>query len=331
MPHKKRGGVKNTKIICGQCKLQINEDEEEYIECDKCAKKMHSQCTKLDKRQFDYLVNNESEIYNCHFCDGGESDLKSDLVDIKTKLAKLDQLTSIQESIQFMSTQYDEILKGVVENKKRLIQVEKENSLLKKEIKELKTSVKYLNDNRVKNDCIIRGLNVSDGSSAVESVLNLAKTVGVEIVPEKIDEAYFLRNNKTSGEKKSVVVKFCNKTTKDNIMVSKPKLKENSATSGVFVNDYLSKETMQLFNYAKTLKNVGYRHIFVRNGKVQYKRTDISRPQVIRSVEDIDNILMKAATKKTSGPSRGGVSTHDGDVSSDDEDNQLSFVSPNPN
>lgn len=52
---------------------------------------------------------------------------------------------------------------------------------------------------------------------------------------------------------------------------------------------------------------------------------------MIRSVEDIDNILMKAATKKTIGPSRGGVSTHDGDVSSDDEDNQLSFVSPNPN
>lgn len=334
MPDKKRRSVKINKIICDQCKLQIKEEEDEYIECDKCAKRMHSQCTKLDKRQLDYLMSNESELYTCHFCDGGENDVKSDLVDIKTKLGKLDQLKSIQESIQFMSTQYDEILKGVVENRKRLTLVEKENSILKKEIKELKTSMKFLNDNRVKNDCIIRGLNATEGSSAVDSVLDLARNVGVEMQPEKIEEAYFLRNNKSSGAKKTVVVKFCNKSAKDNIMAIKPKLKENPATSEVFVNDYLSRETMLLFNYAKTLKNVGYRHIFVRNGKVQYKRSDISRPQVIRSAEDVDELLMKAATTKTFRRSRGvneQVSAHDNDPSSEDEDNQLNFASPNPN
>lgn len=59
------------KVICEQCKMQVKEEEENFINCDKCAKKFHSQCTKLDERQFEYLLNNESEIFTCHICEGG--------------------------------------------------------------------------------------------------------------------------------------------------------------------------------------------------------------------------------------------------------------------
>lgn len=329
-----RRSLKNKKIVCDQCKLQIKEEAEDFIECDKCAKKFHSQCTKLDKRQFQHLLNNESELFTCHLCeggDGGEGGVKSELMEIKTKLQKLDQLSEIQQTMNFMSQQYDDILKGVAENKKKLGVIEKENAKLKSEVAELKSTVKMLNDVRVKNDCIVSGLEVSNEATAVDTVLEFAKKAGVDVRKENIDEAYFLRNNdKASNKKKSVVVKFSSKSAKDTIMAVKPKLKDDPLMGSVYVNDFLSKETLNLFNYAKTLKNVGYRFVFVRNGRVLYKRSEISRPQVVKSEEDVNAILLEATTtgswKRKSLVNAQAVD--DIDESGDDE-NPLSYVSPN--
>lgn len=320
-----------TKKMCDQCKIEIKEDKEDNIECDKCAKRFHSQCTRLDKRQFEHLLNNENEIFTCHICEGGEGEIKNYLLAIKTQLSKL---TDIQEAINFMSKQYDDILKGVVENKKRLNQVEKENRLLKNEVKDLKSSVKMLNDIRVKNDCIVSGMNVPEGVSAVDSVIELSKSVGVDLAPESINEAYFIRNNKnvnnkSSNTKKMVVVKFSTKEAKGKLMMAKAKLKETESTSSVFINDFLSKETLNLLNYARSLKNAGYMYVYARGGRVFYKRSDISRPPVVRCEEDVDELLLQATTTKP-WKRRSMVNNETADKvdDSDDECDEAAHVSP---
>lgn len=330
MATKNRRSISVKKLNCDQCKLQIIEEKEEFIECDKCNKSFHSQCTKIDKRQFEYLLKNESVMFTCHFCEGGEGGLKNELMEIKTKLMKLDQLSDIQESMQFMVKQYDEILKGVAENKKKLVQIEKENKMLKKEIVNLKTSVKMLNDVRVKNDCVVSGLTAADGTTAVESILKLSKSIDVDIKADNIEDAFFV--GRKDSQKKTAIVKFCTKAFKDKLMSAKPKLKEIESTKSVYINDFLSKETLELFNYSKSIKKVGYQHVFVKNGRVLYKRSEISKPQVIRSEEDVDNILLNATTSKPWKRNRNIVkqaSAVDDDGTSGDEDNPVSYVSPN--
>ena len=119
----------------------------------------HTLCTKLDKRKFKHLLDNEDEEFFCHLCDGSDQALKKELKEIKTKLKMLDQLT-LKDSIEFMSRQYDELLKGIAEDNKKVEIVKNENLALKSEIPSLKTSVKILNAQRVKNDCIVRGVEV---------------------------------------------------------------------------------------------------------------------------------------------------------------------------
>lgn len=129
MPTKNRRSIKNAKLICGQCRMEVNEEKEENIECDKCAKIFHALCTKLDKRQYEDLVENENKQYICHLCDNdSDGTVKAELKEIKTKLSKLDQIT---DAIDFMSKQYDEILKGIAINNKKIDMVQKENRLLK--------------------------------------------------------------------------------------------------------------------------------------------------------------------------------------------------------
>lgn len=188
-----RRSIKSNIVICSQCKLEV-EEEDDFIECDKCAKKFHVLCTTLDKRGYKYLLDHESEEFVCHLCDNNSGTLKAELNDIKKELKKLDQLSLIQETMNFMSKQFDDIIKGVAENKKKIEIVQKENKLLKEEVKTLKNSVKFLNDQRVKHDCLVSGVKVATGVSAVDAILKVTNEVGVKLQPETIEDAYFIKN-----------------------------------------------------------------------------------------------------------------------------------------
>lgn len=307
--------------------MEVLDGKEENIECDKCSKIFHSLCTRLDKRQYQYLLDNESEQYVCHLCDdesGGS--VKEELIEIKTKLNKLDQLTAITEAVEFMSKQYDELLKCIADNNKKIDLVQKENRVLKNEIKSLKTSVKILNDERVKNDCIIRGVEVKQDSTAVDTVLELTKTVGLSLKEENIEDAYFFKKTGSKNDNiRTMVVKFNNKRSKDALMASKSKLKGNEATKEVYVNDYLSKETLSLFNHAKGLKAIGYNFVYTNGTRVFVKRREISKPRIIKTEDDVDEIMAAASTA----PARRSVNRATVAVDdSEDDDNGATFLSP---
>ena len=61
-------------------------------------------------------------------------------------------------------------------------------------------------------------------------------------------------------------------TNSQKITSIKPKLKDNKDSSAVFVNDILSKETLNFLNYARALKNVGYSFVFARGGRIFLRR-----------------------------------------------------------
>lgn len=61
-----------------------------------------------------------------------------------------------------MSNQYDGILQGIASNKKMLDAIQKENNNIRNEVTELKTSIRFLNDQRVKNYVIINGIECQD-------------------------------------------------------------------------------------------------------------------------------------------------------------------------
>lgn len=293
--------AKSKKIVCAQCKLEIDEKEEDAIECDKCERKFHVMCTMLDKRQYDYLVKHNDDEYACHLCAEKSTEnsgtIKSELSLIKTELKKLDQLSTLQETMNFMSKQYDDILRGVEENRKKLETIQKENKTLKVEITTLKNSIKYLNDERVKNDCLITGLTTSADETAIAAVLQLAKTTGVDIQPDIIDDAYFISKRRSvTNDMKSVVVKMKSKKSKEKMMSMKPKLKEGENTKNIYIQDFLSRESMQLLNYARTLKTVGYRSVYAAGGRIFIKKSELSKPKIIHSEDDVNKLLLDATT-----------------------------------
>lgn len=188
----------------------------------------------------------------------------------------------------------------------------------------MKKSIKVLNDQRVKNECLIRGVEAKDDSNAVETILSLTKTVGLEINENNIEDAYFF---KTKGErnqvKKTMVVKFSNKRSKEMLMMSKTKLKEHNETKNIYVNDYLSKETLGLFNHARSLKAIGFHSIYTNGARVYVKKTEKSKPMLIKDEDDVDNIM---AVSATTGTRQRRISVNIAEESEEDE-NGPSFAS----
>lgn len=323
MPGKRRKSlnIKN-KMICLQCKTQVLE-EEDSMQCDACNKTLHSVCTKMDKKEIEKLLHNDSLEYKCHFCKPNENtSVVSDLAEIKTKLNQLDD---IRETIKFMASQYDEILKGVAYNKKKIDNLQKENNTLRGEIKELKSTVKFLNDVRVQNNCIINGVKIENETiGPMQAVLDLAKKTGADIRENEIDDAYFLNANNNKSAKKSLVVKFVNKNSKKVFMSGKAKLKQIDELKTVYINDLLSKESLEVFNYAKTLKTVGYKFVYAKDGNIFARKDEKTRYNKINSMDDVDKMLLSASGVRN----RAAVVRRDAS-DEDDEDENNFFQSPN--
>ncbi|KAI8118713.1 hypothetical protein CVS40_9708 [Lucilia cuprina] len=215
-----------------------------------------------------------------------------------------------------MSNQYDDILKGVSKNTKQIECLKKENKALRGEVKQLKSSVKFLNDTRVRNDCIINGVAIKDNADAMTAVLDLAKQTGAEVVENDIEDAYFLPNRNKKNNKRFMVVKFLNRKSKQVFMNEKAKMKTIDELKSVYVNDFMSRETMEIFNYAKVLKEVGFKFVYARGSKIFAKRDEKAKQNQIRSMDDVDKILMSATGgKRIIRSSKNGVSDVDDDDS----------------
>lgn len=318
------------KIVCSQCKTEVLTNED-ALQCDVCNKTLHSICTKKDKKQIEKLLNNASLEFTCHFCQPSESaNVVNELTEIKSKLNQLDD---IRESIKFMSSQYDTILKGVANNNKKINNLQKENKSLRNEVKQLKSSVKFLNDVRVQNDCVINGVKVKDEKvKAIDIVLNIAQKTGADICENEIDDAYFLNtkekssNVSTEPRMKSIVVKFANKKCKKIFMAEKAKMKDMDDFKKVYVNDFMCKESMEVFNYAKSLKEVGYSFVYTRGGIIFARKDSNSRPFRIKSMDDVDRILLNSSG---GGGRRNGSVVHvetTDDDSDDDGDGNVDEV-----
>lgn len=154
----------------------------------------------------------------------------------------------------------------------------------------------------------------------------MSKNVGVELEENEIDEAFVFKNKNSANKKQVMFVKFDSKKAKDKLMSVKSKLKENYETKNIFINDYSSKETLNLLKYAKTLKNVGYLSVYTYSGKVYVKRSATSKPKLIKMEDDVDTLLLEATTNSTR--RRSNVKPTATREDTDDDDNRSSFLFP---
>lgn len=109
-------------------------------------------------------------------------------------------------------------------------------------------------------------------------------------------------------------------------MAGKVNLKTDKSLQNVFINDFLSRDTIELLNHAKSVKAVGYKFVFVRGGKVFIRKNENSRVVGVRSMDEVDKVLLESSQGGVPAVRRARTDVIDSDISDAEDGN--TFRSP---
>lgn len=111
-------------------------------------------------------------------------------------------------------------------------------------------------------------------------------------------------------------------------MNEKAKMKQIDDLKSIYINDFLCKESLEVFNHAKTLKTVGYKFVYSKGGNIFAKKDEKSRQIRIYSMDDVDKMLLSASGGRSM-KSRAAIVNDDNSDEDDDDDDGENFRSPN--
>lgn len=221
----------------------------------------------------------------------------------KEIISKIDKQTlDNQKSIEFMSTQYDELIKKleitILQNKK----IENEFIMIKKEQQEKNTIIKQLEikiaDMEYKtrsNYMEIAGIPQKNGEQQIEVVKRVAEAAGVELKYAEIIDVKRIPDRRINAPPK-ILVQFTDKIVRDKIIQNKKnidyaKIKDIS-TETIYIAEEISFYHKELLWRTKqTAKEKNYAYVWFKDGKIMVRRMPNEKLIYIRHVDDLKKIV----------------------------------------
>lgn len=232
-----------------------------------------------------------------------KSNESEDEVDDDTTEATLNNLyklnTEMNVTLKFLSSQYDDFLR-------KITRIEKENKTLKKQNEELNTRLETVENEinvqqqqRIKDYITIHGIPHKNNENLKAVIVETIKATQTNITEENILSCRRM-NSPNSTQKTSIIVaKLDNYDTKT-------KLQQNFKNNGpitmqqiiptsnpatenrlVYINDYLTNHTRQLYELAKELKKRhNFRYVWTKDGKVFIRKNENSKIFRIKNISD---------------------------------------------
>lgn len=222
---------------------------------------------------------------------------KSMLTKINSLLEMKEKLSSIEASMSFMATRYEELITEVAGLKE-------ENKKLKTEIKALKekdvsteslaielaTELAELNQYGRRMNLEIKGVQI-EGDPRLEDlkavVSKLATAIKVEFDPAEIHQAHRLQPRK-DGKPPTILIQFHSKTTRDHWLENGKKARLPS----IYFGENLCPQYRHLMYEAKLrCKTHNFKFAWFKGGRILVKKNETeSNVIVIRNLNDLKKI-----------------------------------------
>jgi Baculovirus FP protein len=238
--------------------------------------------------------------------------LMAQLAAMNKKLEKLDEISEVRKSVQFMSTQYDQILKENQEQKKLIEQLARDMTDLKisssnkdEVISDLSNRVNELEQANLSMHIEIHNVEKLEGEK-LESIIDIiAQKIDAPSVKDSICDVYRkpvnMNNSRTANLPPIIVVKF-KSTEARGVWLNK--IKSDKITSGMINNNdkvFQVKCFEMLTPYYKNLLwktrtaalDLGYKYIWAKNGKIFIKRAENVGTVRIQSENDVFTKIIK--------------------------------------
>ena len=221
-------------------------------------------------------------------------------------------LDEFSDSIKFISSQYDDIVKKLDKAEKERLEILQDNMKIKSDLmianKEIEGMKEQLNnlEQYGRRDCLeFRGIPVTNHQKSEDTdaiVVKIAEAVGISLnkqvisvshrVPKKI---YFSSQSDGDGLSPTIIAKFMQRSIRDQVYRNR-KLLPNVTTdqmgfksqNKIFISESLTSKNKALFSRCLQLKkNLNFKFIWTSNGTIFLRKNEHSEYIRISSHKDI--------------------------------------------
>lgn len=212
----------------------------------------------------------------------------------------------LQTSVSFISNQYDDMKKQLDTHLELVNKLKQENQTLQCAVTNLQNKVNLMEQHARANNVEIQCVPESKNENIINVIKQLSKSVGFNIKDNEIAHCTRIAKiNPKTTRPRSIIVQLSAPMIRDQLLAavikfnkSNPSNKLNTSHLGiagnkvpVYVCEHLSASNKSLHAAARQkAKELNYKHIWVRNGRIFMRKTDNSDYKLINSVECLNKL-----------------------------------------
>jgi len=234
-------------------------------------------------------------------------ELRSFMLSIDAKLKPIQQLESINEtvnelkvSMEFMSEKYDEMLKKSEDQEKLVRCLQNKVEVNEKTINNLKARIRESEQYARNRNIEISGLEEVEGEDLMKIMGNIAEKIDVALDVEYDIDVIHRVKSRNKKQPPKVIVQFSMRKTRDLWLQSKKgfeikscEVTNGSAATKVYLNNHLTQEWKELIWKAKQYgRPKGYMMVWFSGGKIYTKKDKADKNLIIiENEEDFTKML----------------------------------------
>lgn len=252
-----------------------------------------SQRQKNEKKPI--VVEEESEIEDDAIEDKIEKVMNKVMNSFKKEIKM--QLKEFEKSLNFTSEKIDDVLEKMDQMQERQILLERDNAILKDKVKTMGKALEELEQYTRNRNIQIDGILKTKDENLEQMVKEIGSKMNVEIKEGEIDVVHRIQT-RSNKQPEPIIVQFTTRRKRDEIIIKARENRMNSTELNmpgpkrdVYINEHLTQQRKKLLYEAKQKKKeLNYKYVWTRGGKVFMRKTDNSNVITLHSIEDLDNV-----------------------------------------
>lgn len=227
---------------------------------------------------------------------------------VSEHLANLNrQISGFQESLSFISKQYDDLLQSVNKKNDIINSLVSKTEKLSSQLKSVTDRIVQVEQNMRVTNIEINGIPEHKSENLLRTVEQLGRIVQSPIAPNDIlHVSRVAKINKESSRPRSVIVKLRSQLRRDELLVAvsrfNKKNKDNKLStehlgiggsrSPVFVSEHLTLTNKQLHAAArKKAKEAGFKFVWIRDGRIFTRKSEQSHVIYLKDEDSLKLIV----------------------------------------
>lgn len=216
-------------------------------------------------------------------------------------------IAGFRTSLEFHSEKYEEMKTVLEQNSSRLQVLEKENNKLQASMQDITKRLNIMEQHNRATNIELQNVPENRSENLLTTVMQLSKIVKCQIEENDIAHCTRIAKKDTQTSRpRSILVKFNTPRLRDTFFAATIKFNKTNANNKlntshlgiaaenpipIYVVEHLSADNKALHAAARLRgKELGYKYVWVRNGRIFMKKDDLSERFVVTSKESLKSV-----------------------------------------